>query len=105
MVRGHSVLKTMRAAGVLGKVSADRADCLAGWVGSEEVAAGFCDPGYFSIYDSRFRNNLPVLIVHLQNRFHPREGQDDSAESGQCSTAQPSAGSARHKVNSVLASH
>ncbi len=102
MVHRDAVLERVRAAGVGGHVSADRARPLARRVGRVVKAGPFqrlIEPG---IDHAGLHDRVAVAKVDLLDRLHPRQNEHQPAANRQAPAGQARARAARHDRNVEL---
>src|SRR5436309_1811795 len=92
-----AVLQRVRAARVVGDVSADRTRLLARGIGRVVVALRPDLPGEVEVHEARLDDRELVVVVHLEDAVHPHEGDHDAALRGEAPAREPRAGAARHE--------
>ena len=99
---GEAVLQTMRAAGILGDVAADRAHLLTRWVGRVVVAVRRDLPGDLEIRDAGLHGHAAIGNVDVEHAIEPGEADDNAAWNRQRSTREPRAVAARDERHTFL---
>jgi hypothetical protein len=102
VVDRESVLQTVRAAGVLGDVAADRADLLRRGVGRVVEAVSGDRPRHVEVRDARLDDDLAVVDVDGENARQARERDDDALGDGQRAAREPGAGAARDERHTCV---
>ena len=96
MVRRHSVGERVRAARVLGDVTADRASFLARRVGSVVIALPLDRCRDIEIDHAGLHDGVLVFEIDLKNLVHPREGDHQPAFGRNGAAAQAGTGATAH---------
>ena len=92
----HSVGQRVRAAGIFGDVSADRARFLAGRIGREIKAQVLDRAGQVEIHDSGLNNRAKIRGIDFENVVHARERHHNAAVAGNRSAGKSRARAAPH---------
>src|SRR5215212_7828905 len=104
MIRRHTVLETMGAAGIFGDVAADGASFLAGWIRREKEPMAERFLGELEIDHARFNQRGAVFAVDFEDAVHPRQADDDPALLRHRATGETGPGAARDDRQTSLAS-
>ena len=100
VVDGEAVLEAVGSSRVLGDVAPDRADLLAGGVGSVEESVRSDGLRDREVRDARLDGDARAIEVDLEDAVHPRERDDDPRpRAGAAGKARP--GSARDEWDAV----
>ena len=102
MVDGEPVLETVRSAGVLGHVAADRADLLRRRIGRVVVAVGGDRLRHVEVRHPRLHDHLSALDVDGEDAVQPRERDHDPLRHRQRAPGEPGAGAAGDERDAEL---
>ena len=101
VVHREAVLETVRAAGVLGHVAADRADLLARRIGRVVVAVRRDSLRDFEVRHAGLDRHATVGDIDLEHTVEARERDHDAVLGGQRAAGQPGAVAARDKRDAL----
>ena len=99
-MHGEAVLEAVRAAGVLGDVSADRADLLARGIGRVEEAVRRDRTGDVEVGNARFDHDALAVQVDLEDPVHPGERDHDTSRNRSRAAGEPRSRAARDEGDS-----
>ena len=97
-----AVFERVRAAGVGGRVAADRAGALAGWIGGVVIAGAGQMLVERGVHDAGLDDGIAVAEIDFENLLHPREHDHHAAADRHAAAGQARAGPARHERHGVL---
>jgi hypothetical protein len=97
MVGGDPICQSVRSAGILSDVPANRAGALARRIGSEKISVSFHCAGDLEIYHARLHHCAFVLEVDFEDGIHAREGNHNAALPRDRPSRQPRAGPASYE--------
>ena len=102
VMHGEAVLQTVRAAGVLGDVAADRAHLLTRRIGRVVVPERRDLPRDLQIGDARFHRDSPVGDVDVEHAIQLGEADDHAAGHRQRAAGEPGPMASRHERHAFL---